>query len=67
MYFDSFDICQAWFLFLSHYHGGQNCPRYARLCKLTRPGFFRPSPTLAYDTLNDNARAIYDNLVAGES
>jgi len=62
MYFDRFDICEAYFLALSHCHGGQWSREYARLCKLMR--YFRPAPSLSVDTLNDNARVIYDNACA---
>lgn len=57
--FDRFDICEAWYLALSHCHGGQGSTEYARLCKLTRAGFFQPSPMLSVESLNENARAIY--------
>jgi hypothetical protein len=60
MYFDRFDICEAWFLALSHCHGGQRSKEYARLCKLTRPGFFKPSPLLSVNSLTDNGIEIYN-------
>jgi len=60
MYFDRFDIAEAWFLWLCHNHGGQWSGTYLRLCKLSRS--FRPRPSLSYDTLSDNAKAIYDNI-----
>jgi hypothetical protein len=59
MYFDRFDICEAYFLALSHCHGGQWSTEYARLCKLMR--YFKPSPFLSVDSLTENARVIYDN------
>jgi len=59
MYFDRFDICEAYFLALSHCHGGQWSKEYERLCKLMK--YFKPSPTLSVETLNENARIIYDN------
>ena len=62
MYFDRFDVCEAWFLFLCHTHGGQGTPEYARLCRLLE--YFTPGPMLTAETLGDNARAIYDDLVA---
>jgi len=62
MYFDRFDICEAYFLALSHCHGGQWSREYARLCKLGQ--YFRPAPSLSVDTLSDNARVIYDNACA---
>ena len=58
MYFDRFDICEAWFLALSHCHGGQWSREYERLCKMRR--YFRPSPLLSVDSLSDNGREIYD-------
>ena len=61
MYWNRFDICEAWYLALCHCHGGQNSPSYQRLCKLTRPGFFKASPMLSVDGLNENAREIYNN------
>lgn len=59
MYFDRFDICEAYFLALSHCHNGQWSKEYARLCKLMR--YFKPSPMLCVENLSDNARAIYKN------
>jgi hypothetical protein len=58
MYFDRFDICEAWYLALTHCHGGQWSREYERLCALQR--YFRPSPLLSVDTLSDNGRAIYE-------
>jgi len=57
MFFDKFDICEAWYLALSDCHGGQWSDSYARLCHLTE--FFRPSPLLSVDRLNENAIEIY--------
>ena len=62
MYFDRFDICEAYFLALSHCHGGQWSREYARLSKLMR--YFRPAPSLSVENLSDNARVIYDNACA---
>jgi hypothetical protein len=58
MYFDRFDIAEAWYLALMHCHGGQWSREYARLCKLSKS--FRPSPLLSVERLGENARAIYD-------
>ena len=58
MYFDRFDIAEAWYLALSHCHGGQWSREYARLCKLMRS--FKPSPLLSVDTLSDPGREIYE-------
>ena len=59
MYFDRFDIAEAWYLALSECHGGQWSREYARLCKLSRS--FRPATSLSVDNLSENARAIYDS------
>ena len=57
MYFDRFDICEAWYLALVDCHGGQWSDEYSRLCKMRT--YFKPSPMLSVDTLNDNALEIY--------
>jgi len=62
MYFDRFDIAEAWYLALSHCHGGQWSDEYARLCSMGR--YFRPSPSLSVETLSENGRAIYDAACA---
>jgi hypothetical protein len=62
MYFDRFDIAEAYYLALSHCHGGQWSREYARLCKLLRK--FKPSPLLDVDTLTENGREIYEAACA---
>ena len=62
IYFDRFDICEAYYLALSHCHGGQWSREYERLCKLS--SYFRPSPFLSVESLNENAREIYDDACA---
>ena len=59
MYFDRFDIVEAWFLALSECHSGQYSREYARLCKLMRK--FKPSHALCSDTLSENGKEIYRN------
>lgn len=61
MYFNRFDICEAYFLFFSHYHSGQSSKLYKRLSKMS--GYFKPRHNLSIDTLEDNALEIYLNLV----
>lgn len=58
MYFDRFDICEAYYLALCHCHGGQWSREYARLCRLNT--YFKPSPLLSVESLSENARIIYD-------
>jgi hypothetical protein len=61
MYFDRFDICEAWFLALSHCHGGMNSREYRRLCRLQTVLHFKPSPLLeSPKSLTENGRRIYD-------
>jgi hypothetical protein len=61
MYFDRFDICEAYYLYFSDYHTGQWSREYERLSKMSR--YFKPSPNLSLETLSENAREIYDALV----
>jgi hypothetical protein len=66
MYFNRFDIAEAWYLALTHCYDGMWSREYARLCKLQR--IFKPCPSLSVDTLTDNGREIYyaacDRLLA---
>lgn len=61
MYFDRFDIIEAYYLFLSEFHEGQGSDKYRKMCSICR--YFRPSPQLRYDSLSDNAKVIYNRLV----
>ena len=64
MYFDRFDIVEAHYLFYSQYHEGQFSDGYRKLSRILsyyRPGLMGWSDE---NDLNENARAIYDNLVA---
>ena len=67
MYFDRFDICEAYYLFFTNYHWGQGSDLYYRMSRML--DYFKPSPSLRYDTLTENGQYIYDNLVdtKGES
>ena len=60
VYFDRFDITEAYYLALSHCHNGQWSPEYARLCKMQK--YFKPSISLRYDTLTENGKTIYNNV-----
>ena len=60
MYFDRFDIVEAYYLAFCHCHGGQWSREYSRLSMMH--GYFKPSPMLSVDSLNENAREIYDNV-----
>ena len=56
--FDRVDICEAYYLALSHCHGGQWSNEYSRLCKMAR--YFKPSPMLSVDGLSENGIDIYN-------
>jgi hypothetical protein len=61
MSFDRFDICEAWYLYLSHWHNGQGSREYARLSRLL--SYFTPRDSLCDECdLSDNARCIYEQL-----
>lgn len=62
MYFDQFDICDAFYVFATLYHGGQFSEEYRIFGRLEKIGY-QPTDTLNEDTLSDNARVIYDKLV----
>lgn len=59
--FDRFQICESYFLFLSHYHEGQNSKKYKRLSKLT--SYYKPSPLLTLDNASEETKAGYHALV----
>lgn len=61
-YFDTFDICEAYWCYASDWHSGQWSKVYAIFSRLHRMGF-KPSPMLGTDNLEENAKEIYDLLV----
>jgi len=61
-YFERFDICEAYYLFASHYHGGQNSTEYRIFGRLDRMRF--KARDLSYARLSENGRAIYLNLAS---
>ena len=60
MEWNRFDICEAYYIYLSENHGGQGSEMYARLSRLLK--YFGPRHTLRRDTLTENARLILENL-----
>ena len=64
-YFDRFDILEAYYLFGADYHGGQFTKEYAYTGRVLNVGF-KPGCMLRYESLSDNGKAIYDNLVANQ-
>lgn len=65
MFFDRFDIVEAYFLFFSYYHEGQGSAKYARLSRMGR--YFRAAPSLTIERLSENGREIYDLLAEKEA
>ena len=64
MWFDRFDIVEAYYLFFVHYHDGQYSEKYARLSKMSE--YFRPAVNLGVDSLTENGLEIYNNLIEKE-
>lgn len=65
MFYDRFDICDAWYLFLSEYHEGQFSEKYSRLSCLLK--YYSPAPSLyGVENLTENGQEIYQNLVDNE-
>jgi hypothetical protein len=62
MEFNRNDICEAYYMFASEWHGGQFSKEYRIFGRLQKIGFV-PSPTLSVDSLSENGVLIYQNLV----
>ena len=69
MYFDRFDICEAYTVLEWHYNVGgwlHERPSNQRRMEATHVQLhrmrFRPRPNLAFDTLTENGLAIYEDL-----
>jgi hypothetical protein len=62
MFFDRFDICEAYYMFACEWHKGQASAEYAIFGRLERMRF-RPSPLLSKDSLSENARFILAQLI----
>ena len=66
MYYDSFDICAAHWMFAMLWHGGQGTKTYAKFGQLERLRF-SPAPSWCDPRdLEENAREIYRQLVVKE-
>lgn len=59
-YFDRFDVCEAWTLFLAEWHDGR--AGYAAFSVFVRVQF-RPAPGLDRASLSENGRAILAQLI----
>lgn len=70
MYFDRFDVCEAYFVLEMYYNDGgwlQERPSNQRRnescgVQLHRISF-RPSPMLDYESLSDNGKAIFHDAI----
>ena len=63
MYWDKFDIVEAYYLYFCHYHEGQGSLKYQRLSKMGN--YFKPRPSLKdFWDLSDNSQEIYLALEA---
>lgn len=60
-YFDRFDIVEAHWCYCVEWHSGMWSPEYRRLSGIGR--YFKPRPNLSSDTLEENAKEIYEALV----
>lgn len=62
MYFDRFDIVSAYYAYAVDYHSGQWSSLYKLTCRISK--YFTPGMSWrGYDSLSENAQAIYDRLV----
>lgn len=66
MYFDRFDICEAYYCYATDWHRGQFSPEYAIFGRLQRMGYSPGFGGVTYEQLTDNGKAIYDSLVANQ-
>lgn len=60
--FNRIDICEAYWVFATLYHGGQYSTIYRIFGRLDRLGF-NPRRSLCSDNLTDNGSVIYHGLV----
>jgi hypothetical protein len=71
MYFDRFDIVEAYYLYCRQYHKGQFSKEYALHSVFDRlqfsPGLSLRNSDDPQIALTDNGRDIFDNLVNGHS
>ena len=61
MYFDRFDIYQAYHLWFSDFYSGFD-NNYIRRCRMEEKFRFRPSLCHSYENLTENGQYIYDQL-----
>ena len=62
MYFDRFDIYEAYHLWFTDFYAGALDPNYARRCRMESKFQFYPSLCHSYENLTENGQYIYDQL-----
>jgi hypothetical protein len=65
MYFDKFDICEAYYLFARHYHRGGDTSDsiFGRLCRMRfKPGLSLSQHEEPEKALTENGVEIYKHL-----
>ena len=62
MYFDRFDIYEAYHLWFTQFYSGALDPNYARRCRMEEKFKFRPSLCHSYENLSENGQYIFDQL-----
>ena len=62
MWFDRFDICEAYWIYADQYHEGMWSDIYRIFGRLNRIGF-SPAPSLSEDSLTENGQAILQSLI----
>lgn len=63
MFWDRFNICEAYYVYAMLNHGGQWSKEYALFATLNRMKFKPASSLAGPDDLEENARSIYEALV----
>jgi len=61
MYFDRFDIYEAYHLWFSDFYSGFD-NNYVRRCRMESKFQFSPSLCHSYESLTENGQYIYDQL-----
>lgn len=62
MEFNRFDVLSAYYLYGMYFHTGQGSKEYAYLGRALNVGF-KPGENFGFQSLSDNAKAIYNQLV----
>ena len=62
MYFDRFDICEAYYCFAYNWHSGQYSEEYGFFGRLERIGFIPGTGCHKFKNLTENGREIYNGL-----